>query len=104
MSTLKNVIVIGAKLGTGTSNKSGTPKPYQFANVTYLKNAEPFQNEQHNIQMAGYDTQEINMIFDNNLFVQFRDTCPFGTPVNLILDADPQNPSRNVVVDFEVIK
>lgn len=104
MSTLKNIIVIGAKFGSGTSNKSGSPKPYQFANVTYLKQSETFSNEQHNIQMAGYDTQEINMLFDTALFAQFKETCPFGQPVNLILDADPQNPSRNIVVDFEPVK
>ena len=104
MAKLQNIIVIGAKFGSGTSTKSGSPKPYQFANVTYLKNAESFANEQHNIQMAGYDTQEINTLFDNNLFERFKNDCPFGQPVHLILDADPQNPSRNIVVDFELVK
>lgn len=103
MSTLKNIIVVSAKLGNGTSNKSGSPKPYQFANVTYLKNAESFVNDQHNIQMVGFDAQEINMLFDNALFEKFKASCPFGRTVDLILDADPQNPSRNVVVDFKVI-
>lgn len=104
MSTLKNIIVVGAKFGSGTSNKSGSPKPYQFANVTYLKVAESFTNEQHNIQMSGFDTQEINTLFDVGLYEKFKSSCPFGQPVNLILDADPQNPSRNIVVDFELIK
>ena len=104
MAKLQNIIVIGAKFGSGTSNKSGSPKPYQFANVTYLKNAESFQNEQHNIQMAGFDTQELSTLFDANLFERFKKECPFGQPVHLLLDADPQNPSRNIVTDFELVK
>ena len=104
MAKLQNVIVIGAKFGNGTSNKSGSPKPYQFANVTYLKNAESFQNEQHNIQMAGFDTQELAVVYDAALFERFKSHCPFGQPVHLLLDADPQNPSRNIVVDFELVK
>jgi hypothetical protein len=104
MAKLQNVIVIGAKFGTGTSTKSGSPKPYQFANVSYLKMAESFQNEQHNIQMAGYDVQELSTLFDGALFERFKSQCPFGQPVHLLLDADPQNPSRNIVVDFELVK
>ncbi len=104
MAKLQNVIVIGAKFGNGTSNKSGSPKPYQFANVTYLKNAESFQNEQHNIQMAGFDTQELAVVYDAALFERFKSQCPFGEKVHLLLDADPQNPSRNIVVDFELVK
>lgn len=104
MAKLQNVIVIGAKIGNGTSNKSGSPKPYSFANVTYLKNAESFTNDQHNIQMTGYDTQELSIVNDINLFNRFKDSCPFGQPVHLILDADPQNPSRNIVTDFELVK
>ena len=104
MAKLQNVIVIGAKFGTGTSTKSGSPKPYQFANVSYLKNAESFQNEQHNIQMAGYDVQELSTLFDAALFERFKSQCPFGQKVHLMLVADPQNPSRNIVVDFELVK
>jgi hypothetical protein len=104
MSVLKNIVVLSVKLGSGTSNKSGAPKPYQFANVTYAKLAQDFQNEQHNIQMAGFDTQEVNMAFDIGLFNQFKSDCPFLQPVNLLLDADPENPARNIVSGFELVK
>jgi len=104
MSILKNIVILSVKLGSGTSNKSGAPKPYQFANVTYAKPASDFQNEQHNIQMAGFDTQEVNMAFDVGLFNQFKSGCPFLQPVNLMLDADPENPARNIVSGFELIK
>jgi hypothetical protein len=103
MSRLRNVVVTSAKFGSGTSNKSGSPKPYKFANVSYLKEAKDFLNDQHNIQMSGFDVQEISMSFDAGLYQKFQ-SCPFGQPVNLLLDADPDNPSRNIVVDFELIK
>lgn len=104
MSILRNVIVVSVKLGSGTSNKSGAPKPYKFANVTFLKEATDFVNDQHNIQMAGYDTQDVSMVFDSNVFNKFKTNLPFLQPVNLILSADPENPARNVCTDFELVK
>ena len=104
MTTLKNIVLLSVKFGSGTSNKSGQPKPYKFANVTYVKPATDFINDQHNIQQAGFDTQEVNMAFDIGLFNEFKSNCPFLVPVNLMLDADPENPARNVVSGFEVIK
>ncbi|NQZ89071.1 MAG: hypothetical protein HRT54_15955 [Colwellia sp.] len=103
MSTLKNIIITSVKLGSGTSNKSGSPKPYQFANVTYLRTAKDFISDQHNIQMAGFETQEVNMAFDVGLYAEFKNGCPFLTPVDLILDADPENPARNIVSGFQII-
>ena len=104
MSVLKNITVLSVKFGSGTSNKSGQPKPYKFANVTYLKPAKDFINEQHNIQQAGFDIQEVNMAFDIGLFNEFKTNCPFLQPINLMLDADPENPARNIVSGFERVK
>lgn len=94
------VVVVGVKLGAGTSNKSGTPKPYSFASVSYLVPAKGFQNDQHNIQAAGYEVKDIDMANDPQLFAKFQNGCQFGQEVNLIMDANPENPSRNIVVDF----
>ena len=104
MSVLKNIVILSVKLGSGTSSKSGSPKPYQFANVTYLKQAKNFENDQHNIQIAGFDIQEVNMPYDVGLYTEFKNNCPFLVPVNLTLDADPENPARNIVSGFELIK
>jgi len=104
MSTLKNITILSVKLGSGTSSKSGQPKPYKFATVTYLKHASDFVNDQHNIQQAGFDTKEVSMPFDIGLFNNFKSNCPFLVPVNLMLDADPENPARNIVSGFELIK
>ena len=104
MSKLQNVIVISAKKGEGTSTKSGSPKPYSFANVTYLIPAQDLMNDAHAIQSTGFQTRDINMPFDQALYNKFQSECPFGQPVNLILGADPLNPARNIVTDFEVVK
>jgi hypothetical protein len=103
MSTLKNITLLSVKFGSGTSNKSGQPKPYKFANVTYLKAAKDFINDQHNIQMAGFEVQEVSMAFDIGLFNEFKANCPFLQPINLMLDADPENPARNIVSGFESV-
>ncbi len=99
MTTLK-VMVTGASLGAGVSKKSGTPKPYQMANVTYLAVAESFQNEDHNIQRCGLTEKQIPMVYTNELFKQFA-TVTFPAELELILQPDPQNPTRNVVTDFK---
>jgi len=103
MSTLKNIVVLSVKLGSGISKKSGQPKPYKFANVTFLKQAEDFINDDHNIQMGGYEAKEVNMSFDVGLFQNFKTNCPFLVPVNLELDADPDDPARNIVTGFSLV-
>lgn len=103
MSTLKKIVITSVKLGSGVSSKSGKPKPYKFANVSFLKEAKDFVNDDHNIQMAGYEIQEVSMAFDVGLFSKFQTNCPFLQPVNLLLSADPENPARNIVTGFEVL-
>ncbi|MDV5168806.1 hypothetical protein [Photobacterium rosenbergii] len=99
MTTL-NVMVTGAVLGSGVSKKSGSPKPYQMANVMYLASAESFQNDDHNIQRCGMQEKQIPMAFNQNLYAQFAGLS-YPTQLQLVLEPDPQNPTRNVVVDFK---
>ncbi|WP_322784246.1 hypothetical protein [Photobacterium obscurum] len=98
MTTL-TVMVIGAVLGSGVSKKSGSPKPYQMANISYLAPAEGFMNDDHNIQRCGMDVKQIPMVFDNNVYAQFA-RVEYPVQLQLILEPDPKNPTRNVVVDF----
>ncbi|KJF95127.1 hypothetical protein [Photobacterium angustum] len=98
MSTLK-VLAVGIVMGNGTSMKSGSPKPYAFANVQYLLPAKDFSNENTNIQRKGMDVKEINMMFDQALFNSFGG-LEFPIEIELVLSADPENPSRNIVTEF----
>lgn len=102
MSTL-TVLAIGVVMGNGTSTKSGTPKPYQFANIQYLIPAKDFSNDNTNIQRAGKDMREINMSFDQTLFNKLKG-INYPATLELQLEANPENPERNIVVDFESVE
>ena len=86
--------------GEGVSTKTGSPKPYSFAYVEYLAPAENFIQGDHNIQKSGFQAMQINMVNSQEVFEKFRVVKPL-TDVELILSADPQNPSRNIVTDVK---
>ncbi|HIF9335652.1 TPA: hypothetical protein ACX6RM_003993 [Photobacterium damselae] len=102
MSTL-TVTVIGAVLGNGTSTKSGTPKPYSFGNIQYLVSAKDFANENTNIQRCGKDVKEISMAFNQSLFNELS-MVSYPAVLELELNADPENPTRNIVTAFKLIE
>ncbi|WP_305817110.1 hypothetical protein [Photobacterium leiognathi] len=97
------VLAIAAVMGNGTSTKSGSPKPYQFANIQYLIPAKGFSNESHNIQRVGKDVLEINIEFNQALFNRLKDVT-YPATLELQLEANPENPERNIVVDFESVE
>ena len=103
MSRMK-VKVASIAMGAGTSNKSGQPKPYKFATVKYLNPASDFSNDQHNIQSTGFEIKEVPMEFDAGLYQHFKANCPILEDVYITLDADPENPARNIVSGFELVK
>jgi len=94
------VLASAVTKGSGISKKTGTPKPYSFAQVHYLVPAKSFVNDDNNIQKLGMEEKTISMKDDSVLFAQFSD-IQFPCNLKLILDADPENPSRNIVVDFQ---
>lgn len=91
----------GVTMGSGVSNKSGSPKPYAFAQVHYLISAKNFQNDNTNIQKLGCEEKTISMKFDQSLFNAFS-SVEFPCVLELHLDADPENPSRNIVCDYKI--
>jgi len=103
MSKLK-VTILSVAMGAGTSSKSGQPKPYKFSTVAYLNPASDFLNDQHNIQKCGFEVKEVSMAYDAGLYQHFKSNCPFNNEVYLLLEADPENPARNIVSGFELIK
>lgn len=93
------VFVTAVTKGAGISKKTGTPKPYSFAQVHYLVPAKGFVNDDNNIQKLGFEEKTISMKDDQSLFNQFS-TAAFPGNMTLILESDPENPSRNIVTDF----
>lgn len=97
------VKILKVTLGAGTSMKSGAPKPYSFATVTYLVPAEDFSNESHNIQSAGFEPKEIDLVFDQAMFEKFKKGAKFLCDIDLVLSPNPKNASRSMVTDFKLI-
>lgn len=100
MSTML-VNVVRAEIANGVSKKSGTPKPYSFANLIYQVPAESFISEDHNIQRSGLSEKEISTIYDMSFYTRLIQHIP--AKMNLILSPDPKNPARNIVSDFELV-
>ncbi len=96
------VTAIGASLAEGVSSKSGTPKPYQFATVSYLIPAESYVKNEHNIQRCGQQVKEISMLQNQALFSQLAGV-PYPCKMELHLSPDPSRPDRNIVSDFELV-
>ena len=99
MSQLNNVTVICFTKGAGISRKSGSPKPYAFAEVQYLVGAEHFINDDHNIRKYGFDIKNLG-VSDSPETEARMAQLPFCHNVNLIMSADPKRPDRNIVIDW----
>lgn len=100
-NTMQVLGVTGITKGSGISRKSGTPKPYDFAQISYLVGATSISKEETNITNYGYDVRIIGIRNDVQT-IDLLKNMPFLESVNLVLEADPSNPSRNIVVGWEV--
>ncbi|AEY01819.1 hypothetical protein GU3_10315 [Oceanimonas sp. GK1] len=100
MSMMHVMAVIQVTKGFGVSRKSGVPKPYDFAQLTYLVPAKSITKEETNIINYGYDSRDIG-VMNTPETIETLKSIPFMQPVKLVLEADPENPSRNVVVGWE---
>ncbi|WP_166638770.1 hypothetical protein [Paraglaciecola marina] len=93
-------VFLCASKGEGVSKKSGTPKPYNFSYVEYLVPAENFIQGDHNIQKNGFEVKQIEMVNSQEVFQKFNQVKPL-TEVELFLNANPKDPSKNIVTDVK---
>lgn len=100
MSTMQVMAVISVTKGSGISRKSGVPKPYDFAQLEYLIPAKSITKEETNIINYGYDSRQLGVLNTPDTIESLK-SIPFMQPVKLILEADAENPSRNIVVGWE---
>lgn len=100
MSTMQVLAVISVTKGSGISRKTGIPKPYDFAQLTYVVPAKSITKEETNIINYGFDTRDLGVL-NTPETIETLKNIPFMQPVKLVLEADPENPSRNVVVGWE---
>ncbi|MCZ4294502.1 hypothetical protein [Vibrio sinaloensis] len=95
-----SVIVIGCEHSQGLSKKDDTP--YNFAQVNYLAHNEGWKSAKGQCNAIGMTQKQIAMNPNPALIAEFdklKDKFPMLC--ELRLDADPQRPDRNIVVDIK---
>lgn len=94
------VIVIGCEHSKGMSKKDDTP--YNFAQVNYLATNEGWNSAKGQCKAYGMTQKQIAMNPMPELLAEFdklKDKFPMRCELHL--DADPQRPDRNIVVDIK---
>lgn len=100
MSQEITVTVIGITHMKGTSDK-GKGSPYEFANITYLKNVKQhFKNDYMERKEAGFDIATIPFSEDPALWSEMQ-MMPFGQKVILILEPNPDDIQKSICVGFK---
>ncbi|MCG9736074.1 hypothetical protein MTF66_05200 [Pseudoalteromonas sp. 2CM39R] len=99
------VILLSAAMGRGVSSKSGAAKPYSFSSISYLVPEKDFIQGDHNIQKCGFEPKSLSMREDQALYNKFKKiTEEQGIcEVDLTLEPDPENMSRNIVSDVKLV-
>lgn len=94
------VLVIGCEHSQGLSKSND--KPYNFAMVNYLKPNEGWNSQKGSCNAYGLMQEKIAMTVTGGLLSEFEKLeSQFPLMCDLILDADPSNPQRNIVVDIK---
>lgn len=100
MSQEITVVVIGITYMKGTSEK-GKGSPYEFSQISYLKPCNPhFKNGYMERKEAGFDVATISFSSDPVLWPEFA-MMRFGEKVTLILQPDPKDIQKSIVVGFK---
>ncbi|NOI60645.1 hypothetical protein [Vibrio coralliilyticus] len=96
------VVVIGCEHSQGLSKKDD--RPYNFAQVNYLASNEGWKSEKGECKPVGLVQKQIAMNPNPSLVAAFKELeTQFPMTCELHLDADPQNPARNIVVDIKPV-
>ncbi|WP_158147699.1 hypothetical protein [Vibrio cincinnatiensis] len=97
------VTVIGCEHSQGLSKSND--KPYNFALVNYLKPNQGWNSQKGSCTAYGLKSDHIAMLTTPSLLSEFQKlSTQFPLLCDLILDADPENPQRNIVVDIKPIQ
>ncbi len=94
------VVVIGCEHSQGLSKKDD--RPYNFAQVNYLGKNDGWTSQKGQCEAVGLTLKQIAMAPNPSLVAVFKNMADeFPLMCELTLDADPQNPARNIVVDIK---
>lgn len=100
MSEIQNVIVMCVTHGRGVSRKSGSPKPYDFASLEYIVQADNVDMAECKISNWGFQAKSFPVKNDPTVLAHVA-LCPKLVPITLILESDPRDFSKNIVVGFK---
>ncbi|MDF2415837.1 hypothetical protein [Aeromonas sp. 1HA1] len=101
MSKITGVMIQRVTHGIGVSRKGPSPKPYDFANLTFLIPATSFDMPECKITNWGFEAKEMPLKNDPIVLANIAN-CPKLQPITLLLEADPRNPAQNIVAGFEL--
>jgi len=87
------VLVLGVVRMSGTSTKSGTPKPYDMTRITYGVPVSPVHSENRTVTGAGYEVQDLDL--DPAALGQFSE-IKFPAVLDLDVQPNPTNLRRNI--------
>lgn len=97
------VMVVGAEHTKGLAKKDD--RPYDFASVSYLKQAQGWSNDKGASTVVGLEVAKIDMDNTNpslmNAFREIASALPCTLELTLALN--PNNPQRNWVSDIKVV-
>ncbi|KJY82420.1 hypothetical protein TW81_13485 [Vibrio galatheae] len=97
------VIVIGCEHSQGLSKKDD--RPYNFAQVNYLGANDGWKSDKGACEAVGLKLKQIAMSPNPSLVAEFKKLADqFPLQAELHLDVDPDNPSRNIVVDIKPLQ
>ncbi|WP_281547096.1 hypothetical protein [Pseudoalteromonas sp. PAR1] len=97
------VTLLSAANGKGISQKTGAPKHYAFSSISYLVPEKDFIQGDHQIQKCGFEPKSLNILDEQSLYQKFKNILDQHgiCEVDLTLQPDPENMSRNVVSDVK---
>ena len=87
------VLVLGVVRMSGTSTKSGTPKPYDMTRVTYGVPVAPVHSENRTVTGSGFEVQDLDL--DPAALNQFSE-IKFPAVLDLDVQPNPSNLRRNI--------
>lgn len=93
------VLTLGVVRMSGTSMKSGSPKPYDMTRISYAVAVEPVNTEKRQLQGYGYEHRDVDL--DPAALPQFKDV-KFPCVLDLDVQVDPANLRRNICVGVKV--
>jgi hypothetical protein len=87
------VLVLGVVRVSGTSHKTGTPKPYDMTRVTYGVPVNPVHSENRTVIGSGYEVQDLDL--EPQALPQFEEIKLPGV-YDLDVQPNPSNLRRNI--------